>query len=208
MTQTITTDLAALATKPNPSISLFDDRVCAACGGDLRVTNESAGSLTFCPACYTVDLSAVQVALAALTWARDAGHTVDELDATECTHEDYEAPPIPIPGCYWHVAMSVVDGPCVASCPLYVMQQPDGGMHVVPDDFPTCHNQDGYCAHYIVTGADGIRACPEHGEVTAWGIPTSFYADEPDLLARDAADFARLGTVQWFDDYPEDAEEA
>lgn len=206
MTQIITTDLAALTTAPNPSISLFDDRVCAMCGNEMVMTNEHAGSLLFCATCYTVDLSAVQVALAALAWARDAGHAVDELDATECTHEDYEAPPIAITGRYWHVAMSVVDGPCVASCPLYVMQHADGSMQVVPDDFPTCRNQDGYCAHYLSRGDQGNLTCPEHGPVTAWGIPEEFYADDPETLARDAADFARLGTVQWFDDYPEPEE--
>ena len=209
MTQTITTDLAALATKPNDAISLIgDDDVCATCGHDLRVTGDGTAALSFCPDCYTVDLTSVQVTLAALAWARDAGHRVDELDATECTNEDDERPPgVIIPGRYWHVAMSVVDGPWSVSCPLYVVQQPDGGMQVVPDDFPTCRNQDGHCDHYLTTDDDGTRRCPEHGEVTAWGIPVSFYVDDPDVLAQDAADFARLGTVQWFEDYPEDDDE-
>lgn len=210
MIQTITTDLAALGTKPNPNISLFDDRVCATCGGGIICESNDGPAIEFCGTCFAVDLAPVQATLAVLAWAKAAGHEVDEIEVSEWTDEGHEMPPdVATPGRHWYVDLGVVEGVCAARCPVFVIAQADGQMQVVPDDFPTCHNEGGSaCGCYITTDADGKRTCPEHGEVTAWNIPLSFYEDEPDVLAEDTAAFATYGTVQWFDDYEDKVEAA
>jgi len=206
MAQILTTELPALTTKSSGVLSLIDDSVCATCGGDLVMDSDNP-TVTFCGKCYAVDLAPTRATLAAAAWAKAAGHEVDEISVSEWTDEGNETPPsLTMPGRYWYIDLSVVDGVCAARCPLYVIEQADGSMHVVPDDFPTCQHQESSCSSYILTDATGTRRCPEHGEVTAWNIPVSFYADEdgPATMAQDAADFARIGTVQWFDDYPDD----
>jgi len=206
MAQILTTDLPALATRPSGVLSLLlDDRKCVACGGDVISNGDENPGIAVCGTCYAVDLAPIQATLAALVWAKAAGHEIDEINISEWTHEDYDPPPVPIPGRYWLVDLDTVEGVCAARCPVFVIQHADGSMQVVPDDFPTCHYQDvPDCGKYILTDATGTRRCPEHGEVTAWNIPVSFYADGPDLLAEDTAAFAKHGTVQWFDDYPDD----
>jgi hypothetical protein len=208
MTQTITTDLPALTTSASNAIVLWgSDRMCAACGGTL-VEESDCPITTFCGSCLAVDLAPTHATLAALAWAKANGHEVDTMRISEWTHEDHDAPPIPIPGRYWSVTLDVPQA-CMVECPLFVVQQADGQMQVVPDNFAICRDTD-TCERYIVTDANGVRCCPEHGPVTAWDMPLAFYTDEdgPELHANDAADFARYGTVQWFDDYNEKVQEA
>lgn len=209
MSQSIITPLPALITKPSEAISLAFGDVCATCGGDI-IADQDTPLIAFCATCYAVDLAPVTATLAALAWAKTAGHRVDDFSMSEWTHEDdHDRPPVTIPGRYWYIILGIVQDVRSVSTPLYVVQQSDGSMQVVPDDFPTCRDQWlPKCDRYIVTDSDGMRHCPEHGSVTAWGIPISFYADEPDLLAEDTAAYAQYGTVQWFDDYEDKVDDA
>jgi hypothetical protein len=148
----------------------------APCDTPLMPVTDGAATLAYCPKCKLPDMQAMGALLAAFEWLR--ANTPQDIDGELCLNEYEEngpgdRPPLDVEALRvwsfaWGFTLDASDDEG-DDHDLIIALLPDGGYHIVTNDFETCGHLgiDPLCAKFVSRNDQGVLACPEHGALNA-----------------------------------------